>query len=243
MRNLMSRYNSSRKNDHAEINSTLKEVVESNRNIENSIAYLTARNEENEKRIQILENQSKEDKQYISLLEDKIEDLVIGSRKANFELRNVPKKEKEVKEDLIDMVVCLSEKINCIISKGEIKDIYRVRSKKSDQKNSSVIVETTSALIKNDILKMAKSFNLRSGSKLCARHLGYKSNEDTPVFLSEHLTARASRLHYLARDLAKSKGYKFCWTAYGKVYVRKSEQSPIILIKCEEQVHGLLVQN
>lgn len=243
MRQLILYYNSSQKTDLAEITSALKEVIETNRNIESSVAYLTTQNEEYKSRIESLESQAKEDRQYIMYLEDKLEDLQAGSRKTNFELKNVPKKEKETKQDLIDMVVCLSETIDCKISKGDIKDIYRLRSNKTTQKNPSIIVETTSALLKADILKMSKSFNIRQKTKLCAKHLGFKTNEDTPVFLSEHLTAKGSRLHYLARDLAKTRGYKFCWTAYGKVYLRKSEQAPIILIKSENQVHSLLSQD
>lgn len=141
------------------------------------------------------------------------------------------------------MVICLSETINCQISKKDIKDIYRVRGKKPDHKNAPIIVETHSALLKSDFLKMAKAFNIKNKTKLCAKHLGLKSREDTPVFLSEHLTAKGSRLHYLARDLARSKEYKFCWTSYGKVYVRKNEQAPIILIRSEQQAHQLLLEN
>ncbi|CAK1598136.1 unnamed protein product [Parnassius mnemosyne] len=86
----------------------------------------------------------------------------------------------------------------------------------------------------------AKSFNIKHKCKLCAKHLGFKTQEDTPIFLSEHLTPKGARLHFLARDLAKSKNYKFCWTAYGKVYVRENENSPIIMIRNESQVHQLL---
>lgn len=153
-----------------------------------------------------------------------------------------PEKEAESKQDLLEMVVTLSENIDCKISKSDIKDIYRVRSKRPEQKNTPIIVATGSVLLKSDILKMAKSFNIRNKSKLCAKHLGLKSHADTPIFLSENLTQKASRLYYLARDLAKSKGYKFVWTSYGKIYVRKAEQSPIVLIKSEQQVHTLLLE-
>ncbi|KAL4718573.1 hypothetical protein ACJJTC_002772, partial [Scirpophaga incertulas] len=82
-------------------------------------------------------------------------------------------------------------------------------------------------------------FNVRNKSKLCAKHLGFRTDEDTPIFISEHLTRYASRLYFLARGLAKSKEYKYCWTAYGKIYVRKSDNSPIINITNEAQVQHL----
>ncbi|KAI5643816.1 hypothetical protein NE865_04212 [Phthorimaea operculella] len=173
-------------------------------------------------------------------LEDKLEELQLGSRKTNFELKNVPRKDDEDKESLIAMVTCLSEAVDCKMDRSDIKDIYRVRGKNPEQKNTPIIVETNSVLLKTDLIKKVKTYNIKNKSKICAKHLGYKTQEDTPVYLSEHLTAKAARLHFLARDLAKSKAYRFCWTAYGKVYVRKNEQSRIIQIKTEQQVHHLL---
>lgn len=242
MRKLMSFYNDSQKKELSGLTSILKDIQQSNQNIETAVSFLTTQNEEFKKQITQLENQVKDDRQYIVYLEDKLEDLQTGNRKTNFELKNVPKKENENKQDLVEMIVCLSKTINCEITKNDIKDIYRVRGKKSEQRNTPIIVETNSALLKNDFLRMTKSFNIRNKTNICAKHLGHKSNEDTPIYLSEHLTAKGSRLYYLARDLKKSKGYKFCWTSYGKVFIRKTEQSPVILITNEEQVHHLLLE-
>lgn len=226
--------------DINDLTSTLKEVRLSNQNIESSLSMLTAQNEEFKKQIVSLQNHVKEDREYIVFLENKLEDLNIATRKTTFQMKNVPRNENESKQDLIEMTMRLSETINCKVNKNDIKDIYRVRGKKLDQKNTPIIVETNSAILKADFLKMAKSFNIRNKTKICAKHLGFKSGEDTPVFLSEYLTAKGSRLYFLARDLTKSKGFKFCWTAYGKIYVRKNEQSPIIPIRSEDQVHKLL---
>lgn len=243
MRKLMTFFNTSQTEKLSELSSILKDVQQTNQNIESAVCFLTTQNEEFKKQITKLENQVKEDRQYISYLEDKLEDLHIGNRKTNFEIKNVPRQENESKQELIEMVICLSETLDCKIMKNDIKDIYRVRGKKHEQKNTPIIVETNSALLRNDFLRMAKSFNIRNKSNICTKHLGLKLNEDTPIFLSEHLTAKGSRLYYLARDLRKSKGYKYCWTSYGKVFIRKSDQSPVILVTNEEQVHHLLLED
>lgn len=222
------------------INPTLKEIQQSNHNIENSIAFLTEQNEEFKKKIKQLELQAKEDRKYITILEDKLEDLQKGYRKTNFEMKNVPKKNIETKEDLIDMVTCLSKFVGSSIGKSDIKDIYRVRGKREGITNTPIVVETSSTLQKNDLLKMCKAYNVKHKDKLCAKHLGFHIFEDTPIFISEQLTAKGARLHFLARDLVKTKAYKFCWTAYGKVYVRKDENSPTITITNEAQVHQML---
>lgn len=208
---------------------TLKEIQKTNDNIENSITFLAAQNKEFQEKIEKLEGQIKEDRKYISVLEDKIEDMQKDRRKANLEIKNVPRKTSEAKDDLIDMVISLSNTVGCQMVKSDIRDIYRIRGKKDDIQNTPIIVETTSTLLKTDVLKMCKAFNNKHKSKLCAKHLDFRRFEDTPIFVSEQLTAKASRLYFLARDLVKSQSYKFCWTAYGKVYVRKEENSRIIL--------------
>lgn len=242
MRQLITTLVSSQREEMRQLNLTMKEIKDTNKNIEASLTYLTSQNEELKQKINTLEERTRQDREYIIFLEDKLDDMQLASRKSNFEIKGVPRTESETKQDLLEMVVTLSETIDCKINKSDIKDIYRVRSKKPDQKSTPIVVETGSVLLKTDILKMAKSFNIRSKTKLCAKHLGLKSHADTPIFLSENLTQKASRLYFLARDLAKSKGYKFVWTSYGRVYVRKTEQSPIVLIKSEQQVHTLLLE-
>ncbi|KAL0810240.1 hypothetical protein ABMA28_011021 [Loxostege sticticalis] len=227
------------KQETKDIAPTLMEIKQTNSNIESSIALLMGQNQELQNKIFLLESKSKEDREYISLLEERVESLQMGSRKSNFELKNVPRKNSETKDDLVQMALCLSTTIGGNLCRTDIKDMYRVRGKK-DTQSPPIVVETSSTLVKNDVLKLCKAFNVKTKSKLCAKHLGFRTNEDTPIFVSEQLTARGSRLHFLARDLAKSKQYKFCWTAYGKIYVRKTDNSPILLIKSEAQVQQLM---
>lgn len=218
-----------------------EEIKKINVNIENCMALLTAQNEELRKKIEKIENQAKRDKEYITILEDKVEDLQRGSRKANLEIKNVPKVTKESKEDLVKMVTKLSENLGCSIDHTDIKDIYRVQNKR-DTKNSPIVVELASTMQKAEFLKMAKNFNIKHKEKLCAKHIGFTTNEYTPIYVSEQLTAKGARLFFLARDLAKSKSYKFCWSAYGRIYVRKNENTPIIHVTGENQICSLLKQ-
>lgn len=220
--------------------SILQGIQQSSCNIESSIAFLTAQNEEFKKKIESLEDKIKENKKYIIILEDKMESMQQDSRKANFEIKNVPKKSNETKDDLIHMVTSLSNSVGCPIDKTVIRDIYRVRAKK-DTSNTPIVVETNSTLIKNNILRSCKAFNIKQKSKLCAKHLDMRTNEDTPIFITEQLTAKAARLHFLARDLVKSKAYKYCWTAYGRVYLKRDDDSQSIIIKSEAQIQQLII--
>lgn len=216
-----------------------KEIQQTNANIESSIIFLSAQNDEYQKKIVALEEQLKENRKFTTLLEDKLEDLQRGTRKSNLEIKNVPKKVKETKEDLVQMVLSLSKSIGSNITKADIKDIYRVQGKKDKTLNHPIIVETSSTLLKTDTLRLCKGFNLNNNHKLCAKDLGLRFSEDTPIFVSEQLTAKGSRLHFLARDVAKVKSYKYCWTSYGKVYLKKDDDSQTILIQSEAQVQEL----
>ncbi|XP_026749124.2 uncharacterized protein LOC113509897 [Galleria mellonella] len=220
--------------------SSFKEVQETNQGILESINFLTEQNKQLNAKIDSLELQRRKDSEYITLLENRIEDQQMLSRKQNFELKNVPRKESETREDLVDMVIHLSKTVGCEISRRDITDIYRVRGKKDGLKNTPIVVETSSSFVKIDLMKMSKMYNVKNKTKLMAKHLGFHRNEDVPIYISENLTSKGARLHYLARDLVKSKKYKFCWTAYGKVYIRRDENSPIITLKSEAQCNQLM---
>lgn len=218
---------------------TLSDIKKSNENIESSIGLLSRQHEDLAKKMLSLEQQSAKYREDILILESKIEDMQRAQRKSNLEMKNVPKSNNETKDDLINMVLHLGKSINCCIVKNDIRDIYRVRSKKDGQINTPIVVELASTILKTDMLKMCKAFNIKYKSKLRAKHLGFTKNEETNVFVAEQLTTKASRLFYLARDLAKSKGYKFCWTSYGRVYVRMNENTPIVSINSELQINSL----
>ncbi|KAI5631087.1 hypothetical protein NE865_16199 [Phthorimaea operculella] len=242
MRKLITSFATSQREEMAQLNATMKEIKETNISIGVQLAFVSAQNEELKLKINKLEGLAREDREYIMFLEDRLDDLQLAYRKTNFEIKGVPKLQSETKQDLVNMVVTLSETLDCKINKGDIKDIYRVRSKKPEQRNTPIVVETSSALLKTNLLKMAKNFNIKNKSKLRAKHMGFKTQEETPIFLSENLTPKAARLFFLARDLAKSKDYRFVWTSYGKVYVRRTEESAIIQIKTEQQIQNLLLE-
>lgn len=221
------------------IHPTLMEIKATNSEIQNSVAFLASQNDELKKKIEDLEMQNKKDKEYITLLEDKVEELQRENRKACIEIKNVPKIQNESKEDLLKLFLTLCNNIGCDIEKRDIRDIFRVH-RKNDTNKTHLITEMSSTMLKTEILKQAKNYNIKYKEKLCAKHLGFTKNEYEPIYVSEHLTMKGARLYFLARDLAKSQDYKFCWTSYGKIYVRKNENSPIIVIKNESHVNSLL---
>lgn len=241
MKSMITSLLSAQQNELKKICSTQVEIKETNINIESSLSFVTEQNEELKKKIEKLEMRATKDREYINLLEEKVEDLQRTNRKTNLEIKNMPRIPKETKENLVAMVEKLGKSINCDIRKENIRDIYRVPSKRSDKSdNTPIIVELSSTMLKTEILMMTKIFNNKYKEKLRAKHFGATTKEETAVFVSEQLTAKGARLFFLARDVAKSKNIRFCWTSYGRVYLRKEENAPVILVKSEAQIQALM---
>ncbi|CAG9784968.1 unnamed protein product [Diatraea saccharalis] len=243
MKAMISSLMATQRDDIKKIYPTLLEIKNTNDEIKSSVTYLTAQNKELEKEIEQLEIQNRKDKSYICLLENRVENLQRESLRSHIEIKNVPKITRESREDLLNMITKLSNTIKYDIKEKDIKDIYRVRDQKDNTRTvSTLVVELASTMQKTDLLKLIKTYNIKNKEKLCGKHLELIQYEKTPIYVSEKLTALGARLYFLARDLTKSKAYKFCWTSFGKVYVRKDEASPIILIKNESQVNSLMQQ-
>jgi hypothetical protein len=241
LRELFSSFMNAQKSHLNEIVADLKEIQSTNENINSSINLLTAQNEDFRRKIEGLELQTRKDREYIDILENKIEDLQRLNRKNCFEIKNVPKRSQETRSDLIDIVMSLTKTISLEINPRDIKDIFRQLGKKNEgQQNPPIIVDLGSSILRNELLMKVKHFNVKNNQKLRAKHLGYKTNEEQPVFISEQLTQKNARLFFLARDLVKNKKYKYCWTSFGKVYIRQDDNSRIIQLINESQIHNLL---
>lgn len=233
----------SQENEAKTVGPSIKEIQQSIMNIEQSMALLNAQNEDMKKKLNTLEVERKKDRDHIAILEDKIEDMQRQNRKSCIEIKNVPRKENETREDLLNITTELSKTVKCPeLSVNQITDIYRIKGKPGKDKNDNknIIVELSSTIMKSDLIAACKKYNhMNKSNKLSAKHLGIKQDGDSPIYVSEQLTPKAARLHYLARDLTRSQDYKYCWTSFGKVYVRKDDKTPVIPITSEAQIHNL----
>lgn len=213
----------------------MTEIIEkNNQDIGTTLNFMSEQITGIQSQITRLENEKKSTSVEIQQLNDKIDILEKNMRKFNIELRNIPRKLKESKTDLFNLCQYLFKSLNIDTLYTEIKDVYRV-PRKSDKNNTTmVIVELSSTLVKSKVLDAVKLFNKNNHTdQLNTTHLGLKTSKE-PIFVSEHLSPKTKRIHYKARDLAKTDNYKFCWVSNGNVFLRKDENSPHILIKSEE---------
>ncbi|KAL4718579.1 hypothetical protein ACJJTC_004900 [Scirpophaga incertulas] len=134
---------------------------------------------------------------------------------------------------LVGIVQQTCKVLNIEYGPQDLKDVYGINTKSG---GTTIVAEFTQALKNQEVLKTAKAFNKENrNNRLNSTHIGLPG-KTVPIYISESLTSKARRLFYLARDLAKSTDYKYCWTSNGKVFIRKNDDSPHIEIKSENDV-------
>ncbi|CAG5042547.1 unnamed protein product [Parnassius apollo] len=109
-------------------NSERTEIPSVLRSTEESLTFLSTKYDMC-KKVDLMEQERHKQKEYITILENKVENLMKAQRKCTFELKNVPRSEKESKEMLLSMVSNLSTSLKVNIQSNDIKDIYRTTIK------------------------------------------------------------------------------------------------------------------
>lgn len=151
----------------------------------------------------------------------------------------MPRRQKEGKKELFSMV----EKLYSVIDSQDLtgayplRDVYRLPSK-PDATTSTIVAEFSNTLAKDNFIQKVKKYTKNQYAQLNSKHLGI-NDPKTFVYISKHLTMKATRLFYLARDVAKTHGFDYCWTSNGRVFLRKKENAPHILVKSEETLASI----
>lgn len=215
---------------------SIEEIKNQNSTIQNSVAFLSKNYDELKDKIAQLEDQivleRNNSNKYIQILEEKLESLERGARSSCIEIKNIPIKNSETKESLVNTVIKIGSTIHVNIQPFEVKDTFRIGSK--DPANRTIIVDFTSNLIKEKFIQMYKKFN-RENRKLSTDILGIEGISK-PVFVSENLTPKLKRVFFLARDFASTHDFKYCWIKNGKIFLKQKEGTKYFHIKDESDL-------
>uniref|UniRef100_A0A2A4J7R2 AWS domain-containing protein n=1 Tax=Heliothis virescens TaxID=7102 RepID=A0A2A4J7R2_HELVI len=225
------------KSQNMSIQKKFAELQSSNDDVIKSIQFISSQYEEMRLKIETIEKTKKEQYDRIKILEDKIEELDRATCLSKLEIRNLPQKERETRNDLMKAVLNITETVNSNLEQNQVKDIYRITNK--TKQNSVVVVDVSTPMTKSNIIKAVKDYNLKHKPKSLNASCIDDKYEPKPLFVSEHLTFKTKKLYYLTREFAKSEKYAFAWTANGKIYLRKKEGDPHIIIKSENQLESL----
>ncbi|XP_045491111.1 tropomyosin-like [Colias croceus] len=208
--------------------------------LKQSVEFFSEKYDEIHNKIGVLEQGYKEYRCVTQMLETKIENLEKQLRNTSIEIRNIPMKPQESKNDLVQIAINTGKALKIDIQKSDISDIFRIPSKNST--NKPIIAQLNTTLLKENILYGIKKFNKdNANNKLNTNHLQIEG-QPRPVYISENLTQKMKKIYFLARDFGKQNNYNYCWISKGKVYMRKQEGFPLIKIESEDDLKNLSSQ-
>lgn len=189
-------------------------------------------------KVETLETERKNNLANIQSLEEKVENMERTQRLTSIEIRNIPVQKNETKTELLMIVANICKVANAPIQNSDVRDIFRTSANPT---NKPIIVDFCRVVVKEKFLGCIKTYNkMHSENKLNTKSLRI-DGPLKPVFVSENLTQKIKRLFYLSRDFSKSNNFRYCWTAHGKVYIRKTDGAPLLRINSEADLNKLRV--
>lgn len=233
----MNNWTTTQNSQNLELLQAINDLKQQNAELQKSVSFVSTGYDDIKLQLNQMMDERKSFINQIQSLEQKVESLERHSRSSSFEISNIPKKQTETKADLVNVVVNLGNAVNAHIQQSDIRDVYRINTK--SETNKPLVVELSSVILKENIINATKKFNKdHKEDKLNTQTL-HLDGPKKAVFISESLTFKAKRLFYLARDFAKSNNFTFCWTSFGKVYLRKAEKEKLIKIENESDLKAL----
>lgn len=215
------------------LNTAIGTILNQNQDIKKSLDNMAEQHHELLQKVNHLELENSVYKNRVSNLESRLDQLEKTIRNSSIEIRNIPKSDNEKKPYLISIVQSIGTELGLEkIQEPEIREIFRT-------KTEAIVVDFISAHRKESIISSMKNLNKvrREDKKPQLNSNDIKiPGPPRPIYISEYLTSKARRLHYLAREQVKEKQIFATWTSYGKVLVKAQENSTPVRIENESDL-------
>lgn len=220
---------------------SVTEIKEQYNEIRNTLQFVSAKYDEIKVQFNKLETENITKVAYMQALEEKIENLESYNKSSCLEIRNIPENKEENKLTLSHIIIEAGKALDIVIQKPEIRDIYRLKPKvRSNNNGSTVVVDLTTVIKKDSVLQAYKTYNKNRKDKMLSTTDLKIDGPSKSIFMSEHLTMKKKRLFFLARDYIKTReDIRYCWTSYGKIYIRRQEGQPAIKIDTEADLNKI----
>ncbi|XP_048489186.1 uncharacterized protein LOC125491396 [Plutella xylostella] len=165
----------------------------------------------------------------IKSLERRLNAAEKHSRSLNLEVHAVPERRNE---NVVLIFKKLCEIIGYPIVDSDIRSCRRVaKMNTNSDRPRSILVTLPSERCRDDIISAVRKFNRNNPKEHISSTHVEVPGEKQLIYVGEHLPPSAKELHSVARRFAKDNHYKFVWVKFGKIYLRKDEKSPPLLIK------------
>ena len=121
---------------------------------------------------------------------------------------------------------CIAKNIDPKINREDIIDAYLIGNPididGKPKKSRPILVK----------FKENKTRNFVYRNKRKLRSVGQDSSESNRIFINKNLCKESKALFRKANELKKEKNYRFIWTSYGKILLKKKKNDKTICIKC-----------
>lgn len=168
----------------------------------------------------------------ICVLEEQLEQVHRNQLATTLEISNLPKTDNE---NLRDVMNKIHTSLGLSNKNEDICRIYRINA----NKRKPLIVQYKNTDSRNDVIKAVRKYNKNISPKRFNAKVVNPNWDEEPLFFDESLTPNARKLYFLARNLQKNAGFKYCWISSGRVFIRKIDDSPAIVIKSTEEIDKL----
>lgn len=163
---------------------------------------------------------------------DTLEQTVMRSKQADNNnhmiMTNLPKFGDDT--DIKQVIAKIAEQVNYTLSPDEITEAYQNNNKKHD--THPVIVKLKSNRFKQKCMEFRKA-NKKIDLGLIAQNL---NNGNKNVNFHHLIEREYAEILNMAKQIAKTKQYKFVWYANMTILVRKDEQANILKIKTKDDL-------
>lgn len=171
----------------------------------------------------------------IEKIKDDVNDLEQYSRRDCLEIRGIPYTQDEDTDEIVKQV---GDLIDVELVDNDISVSHRLPTynKTSDglKRDPAIIVKFTRRSDRDELYQAKKKLKNKT-----TKDLGLLRYREQPIFISESLTSRNRKIFNLSLQKKKELRFQFIWSSYGKTFLRKDGNSPIISIKNEDDLGKL----
>ncbi|XP_046685594.1 uncharacterized protein LOC124371301 [Homalodisca vitripennis] len=170
-------------------------------------------------------------KNKVQKLEERLEDMEQYSRGNCLEIHGIP---QEPNEDVLTVVKDVGKALDIDVSDSMIDTCHRLGKRENKGKNyhAGIIVKFVRRMDKEEFLRKR-----RVKRNLNLSHINKPGGE--VIYVNESLSPERRRLLALAKAAKREKGYTFLWIRNGKIFLRKEEEAPVIVVTRQEHLSKL----
>lgn len=168
-------------------------------------------------------------------LESKIDYLEQQARQCNIEICNVPERRGE---NLMDIMEALGSALKVTFFQNDVVSIHRVpQAQQGGDRPKNIIAKFTTRVQRDNLLSAFRKVK----STITSDDLNIPGTS-TKVYINEHLTLKKKHLFRKCRQAGKELQYKHTWVRNSAIFIREEDDSPVIVIRSEQDLEKLYQQ-